>query len=160
MMRSVLLRFDFGLGFFGSLPAPGTWGSIFGLALAWVLPFQAHVVLFILFSFIGLIACPAVVREFGEPDPQWFIWDEVCGMMLSVLWAPKTPVVYAAAFLLFRFLDARKPWPIWTFERHTGPKGILLDDLAAGALTAAALPWIIKALSYATTQAHVSLPAF
>ena len=60
--------------------------------------------------------------------------DEVCGMMATVLWLPKTLPVFIAAFLLFRLLDIWKPWPISWLQDQKHPFSIMHDDLAAGLL--------------------------
>jgi len=58
------------------------------------------------------------------------------------------PVSWAWAlvgFLFFRLFDIWKPWPIgWIDKNIGGGLGIMLDDLAAGALT-----WIFL---FAATQ--------
>ena len=56
-------------------------------------------------------------------------------MMLSVLWLPKTPVVFLAGFILFRLLGILKPWPLSRLQKNPHPSSIMWDDLAAGALT-------------------------
>jgi phosphatidylglycerophosphatase A len=45
----------------------------------------------------------------------------------------------AAGFVLFRLLDITKPWPVRALERLPGGWGIVLDDIAAGAIGALAL---------------------
>ena len=136
-MRPARLRSFFGLGFIGDWPGAGTWASLVAIVPAWFLPQGPLLTLTVIFSLVGLLACRPVVDAFKAEDPQWFVWDEVCGMMLSVAWAMKTPACYAAAFVLFRVLDIWKPWPIRWFEKNTGAVGIMTDDLAAGAVTAA-----------------------
>jgi phosphatidylglycerophosphatase A len=45
-----------------------------------------------------------------------------------------------AGFVLFRFFDMVKPWPIgWLDKRVHGGLGIMLDDLVAGVMSALAL---------------------
>jgi phosphatidylglycerophosphatase A len=48
-------------------------------------------------------------------------------------------VFAAAGFLLFRFFDVVKVWPIKVFEKFPGGIGIVADDLAAGYFAAACL---------------------
>jgi phosphatidylglycerophosphatase A len=48
------------------------------------------------------------------------------------------PWLYPLAFALFRLLDIAKPWPISWLDRELGGGwGVMLDDIAAGAVTAA-----------------------
>ncbi len=125
-----------GLGFLGTLPWPGAWGSLAGIILCWFLPAQHLLLATILVSFFAIFLCKPVVATSGIYDPQWFILDEVCGMTLSVLWVPKTVGLYLVGYALFRFFDVLKPWPIYKLEKNTGDEGIVWDDLAAGAVTA------------------------
>ena len=119
----------------GYLPfAPGTFASLAGLALAW----WAHPVLLyllILFSVLGLLVCRASETFYGKKDPSRFVMDEVCGMMLSVLWLPRQAWVFVIAFLVFRALDIWKPWPIKILQQQSHPHSIMWDDLAAGFFT-------------------------
>ena len=108
-MKAAWLRPFFGLGFVGDWPGGGSWASLIALLPAWFLPFNVLLALTALFSLAGLLFCRSVVREFQNEDPAWFVWDEVCGMMLSVLWAPKTFAFYALALALFRLFDIWKP---------------------------------------------------
>lgn len=77
----------------------------------------------------------------GHADPGWVVSDEVAGQALACLgalhlggWIP-----LLAAFVLFRVLDIVKPGPIGALERVPRGWGVLLDDLAAGALSGAAV---------------------
>ncbi len=87
---------------------------------------------FLFFCVAGFWVCRASQKVFGTQDPKQFVMDEVCGMMLSVLWIPKEPGFFLIAFLLFRALDIWKPWPISKIQKNRHPSAILWDDLAAG----------------------------
>ncbi len=118
----------------GYLPwAPGSFGSLAGLLIGWYF-YGALPSLTIVFCFLGFMLCKPAVAAFLSPDPPSFVLDEVSGMMLSVLWLPKTPVVFLAGFILFRLLDILKPWPISRIQKSPNPSSIMWDDLAAGAL--------------------------
>jgi Phosphatidylglycerophosphatase A and related proteins len=52
-------------------------------------------------------------------------------------------------FVLFRFFDIAKPWPISKVDRECrGGMGIMLDDLLAGVLTFVLAPVICILLGY------------
>ena len=130
-----------GLGF---LPAaPGTWGSIGGVALWWLtVPLGAGIqaLLLVLAAIPAALICGACARRAGEGDPSFVVLDEVLGMYLALLFLSPSWLWVAAAFALFRLLDIAKPWPVSLMERRfSGGAGILLDDLMAGAMTAIAL---------------------
>ncbi len=128
-------RFAATFGYLGFLPkAPGTYASLAAVMLAWTGEgILFHLVLFL--SVIGFLCATQAERIFASKDPSVFVLDEVCGMMLAVLWLPKSVILYGAAFALFRAFDILKPGPVGWAERKTGSGGILWDDLAAGALT-------------------------
>lgn len=120
----------------GYLPwAPGTWGSLAGLLIAWFTPEPCRTLLFLFMCVLGFYACPRAVTAYKAKDPSGFVMDEVCGMMLAVLWLPKAAWVALVGFLLFRFFDSVKPWPISWVQKRNSPSCILWDDLLAGAFT-------------------------
>lgn len=138
-----------GLGAGYSPIAPGTAGSLVGLALFWPMqrlsgPFQ--VALVVLAFFVGVFASSVVAERAGRKDPGLVTVDEVVGMWTSLLFVPLTPVTLAAGFFLFRLLDVLKPYPARALEDLPGGWGIMSDDLMAGlyanlALRAALLAW-------------------
>ena len=117
--------------YLGALPAGGTWGSAAGWTIAWIFPAKGFLLL-LPFCAMGYALTLVAEESFGSRDPGAFVWDEVCGMMLSVLWLPKNLTVCAAAFALFRVLDIWKPWPISMLQKMKHPFSIMHDDLAAG----------------------------
>ena len=117
--------------YLGELPAGGTWGSLVGWVLAWYF-FQIGLPLFAVLCVIGYAFTLIAEKSFGSKDPSAFVLDEVCGMMLSVLWLPKTVTLYVAALILFRFFDIVKPWPISILQKMKHPFSIMHDDLVAG----------------------------
>lgn len=127
----------------GCLPlAPGTFGSLAGLLIAWYF-YGALPYLVVLFSVIGFVICKPAVAVFSAKDPSSFVLDEVCGMMLSVLWLPRVWFVLLLGLLLFRLFDTWKPWPIRLIQQNPNPLSILWDDLAAGALVNVVLQALI-----------------
>ena len=122
----------FGMGFIPLVPA--TWASAAAAALAWVLPGPLEAWVLAL-SAAGFSVCRESQKVFLSADPKQFVMDEVCGMMLSVLWLPKNFYVYLCAFILFRVLDSCKPWPISRIQDSPRTASIMWDDLAAGFFT-------------------------
>jgi phosphatidylglycerophosphatase A len=123
----------FGAGY--SPIAPGTAGSLIGLALFWPLHMAApwvQVVATVAVYFAGVAASTRLARNLGRKDPGAAVVDEVVGMWVSLLFLPFTPLTALAAFLLFRALDVFKPWPARQFESLPGGWGIMTDDVMAG----------------------------
>ena len=136
------------LGFVGHMPkAPGTWGSLAAVILApWLfIPFSLSVKIVILAAlfFIGSRACFAAEKTFGRKDPGQAVIDEVLGQWVTFLFITSASLsVLAMGFLLFRFFDIVKPFPIRSSENWlTRGYSVMLDDLLAGiyAMTALAL---------------------
>lgn len=130
----------FGLG--RSPWAPGTVGSIGALLVAVLVPSEVYPLAIGGLAAAAALAGPAVADRMiaagggSDPDPQHFVLDEAAGMWIALLRfeKPEHWTVYAAAFVLFRALDIAKPWPIGRLERAHGGLGVMLDDLAAGAI--------------------------
>ena len=134
------LAFGFGTGL--APVAPGTFGSLPGVLLAWAtlgLGLPAQIGIAVVISLAGVYLCGESARRIGVHDHGGIVWDEICGMYVTLLVAPPTVTGWILAFVLFRFMDIVKPWPIRDLDhRLGGGSGIMLDDLVA-ALYAALL---------------------
>jgi phosphatidylglycerophosphatase A len=142
------LAFGFGAGL--APRAPGTFGSAVGLVAAWwlldvPLPWRVLVVLAVIGA--GIWICGESARRLNRHDDQRIVFDEIAGVLLTSLAIEnKTLVALALVFVLFRFFDIVKPWPIRDVDHSLrGGLGIMLDDLIA-ALYAAACVATIRVL--------------
>jgi len=138
----------FGAGF--SPIAPGTAGSLVGLALFWPLqltPPWVQVLVTVAVYFAGVAASTRLAQRLGRKDPGAAVVDEVVGMWLALLFLPFTPATAAAAFLLFRVLDVFKPYPARQLESLPGGWGIMTDDVIAGVYANLVLRAVLLALA-------------
>jgi phosphatidylglycerophosphatase A len=118
---------------------PGTAGAVGGLifaaAFVWLgfgQPWHLSI-LAIACTPIGIWASTATARSAGKKDPGFIVVDEVLGQWLTLAAAPAYEWQWIlAAFVLFRFFDIAKPWPVRKFELLPEGTGIVADDLAAG----------------------------
>jgi phosphatidylglycerophosphatase A len=136
---------------FGSGLAPvaqGTFGSLAAI-LPWLLlrhlSLPINLLVIALGFVVGVVACDIAGRSLGVDDHRSLVWDEFIGQWIALLpalfFAPWWVVV--AGFVLFRFFDVLKPWPIRWLDRHVkGGLGVMLDDVLAGVLAAAVL-WLL-----------------
>jgi phosphatidylglycerophosphatase A len=126
-------------------PGPGTYGSVAALLL-WVL--AAHrwhgvelavgtAVAALAATMIGIPAATIVARESGREDPGFVVIDEVAGQGIALIGIRADWEHALLALALFRLFDIWKPWPVRRLERLPGGAGIMLDDVAAGALALA-----------------------
>ncbi len=161
-----LLTSCFGLG---RLPlAPGTWGSlppmvIFGLMSQMHAPAVIISIVMAALIIAGSIICvrfaPAVIAATGKTDPREVVADELAGQALTFLVIEflaipfsdqeifstgQVWVITAGGFLLFRFFDIVKLWPIRKLEKLPEGWGVLADDLMAGAFAAIVLQIVIR----------------
>lgn len=143
--------FAFGFGAGLAPAAPGTFGTLVGIPvfflLAW-LPATLYVIATLLLFFFGCWACGASSRLLQVHDYPGFVFDEIVGFLITCLplvigstgktWHPAALML--AAFALFRAFDILKPWPISFVDRRVGGGfGIMLDDALAGLAAAGAL---------------------
>ncbi len=114
--------------------APGTVGSFITLIGLWLIPFTraALVWTLVVVTALGLWAGSRVERALGTRDPGLIVIDEVAGMLLAVLFLPRTIPVLVTAFLLFRLFDIWKPFPARESQALSGGLGVMVDDLIAG----------------------------
>jgi len=167
------LATGFGSGYLR--PAPGTWGTLAGLA-AWLLLVgtvrrsaggPATGILLaapLVLTLVAVWASERVVRETGLKDPSFIVIDEWAGV-----WFALTPLLFtatprpeswllmaarlAAPFLLFRLFDIWKPGPVDAAQRLPGGWGVVLDDVLAG-LLAGLLTWPLDRWLAVQAQLH------
>jgi phosphatidylglycerophosphatase A len=110
--------------------APGTFGSLIGLLLWYLLPDSAPlqlVAIAIVFG-VGCWSGSVAERHFGSIDPSPVVLDEVMGMWITLLLNPVGWQGAIIAFLLFRLVDVIKPYPANRLERLHGGVGVMADD--------------------------------
>lgn len=142
-LRDPVRLLALGLGS-GLVPAaPGTAGSLVGLAAAllaaqWGAWLAAAITAVVVLA--GFWICGEGARRLGVHDHPAIVWDEIAGMMITMLAAPRGWGWAALAFALFRLFDIVKPWPIRAIDHGMrGGAGIMLDDVLAGILAALGL---------------------
>lgn len=140
-----LITSFFGIGHLR--PAPGTWGSLAALPVAWALhvlggPGLLGLGLIVVIA-SGWWATHLEIMGKTEKDPSWIVIDEVAGQWVAFLpvsigaahvGAPLTALWpgWIVAFAAFRLFDIWKPGPIGWADRRGGAFGVMADDLLAG----------------------------
>jgi phosphatidylglycerophosphatase A len=160
-----------GIGY--SPQAPGTLGSLVGLAIYAVVSFGIPIKAFAFgvantpgvlaggralrvsitcaviaaaLAFIGVWAANRVVAFSGIKDPQFVVIDETSGQFLALFLAlaPVNWKYLLLGFILFRVFDIWKPFPVRQAESLHAGWGIMADDWVAGIYAALGL-WLARA---------------
>ena len=145
--------FATGLGIGLRVPAPGTFGAIWGLPLAWVVgqtgPWWAQLLAISALLLMGVPLTQRAAQDLGGvKDPGCIVWDEIATVPLVFLWVPLDSWwIGLLGFGLHRLFDISKPWPCRQLERFPGGWGIMADDVGAGLYASLALWGASMALS-------------
>jgi phosphatidylglycerophosphatase A len=136
------LAFGFGSGLAAKMP--GTFGTLAALPLVVLLShfssFSVYLTVTILVCVLGIWICGKTAEDMGVHDDSSIVWDEVAGMLITMLAVPLSWETVLVGFMLFRFFDIIKPWPISYLDEHVhGGFGIMIDDVLAGLLAVACL---------------------
>ena len=127
-----------GLGFGSGLApkAPGTFGTIAAIPVYLLiepLGLDLYILLTVLAFFVGIPICQQSADWIGKEDPSAVVWDEIVGYLVTMITAPQGWQWVFIGFILFRFFDILKPWPIsWLDKNLHGGFGIMVDDVFAG----------------------------
>lgn len=153
-LRNPLMLLALGFGS-GLLPkAPGTWGTVVGVGLyAAIMPFgiEALAVVTLMVTATGFPICGVAARRLGVHDHGAIVWDEIAGVLITLLFVPFDWTWMLVAFVAFRVFDVLKPWPISRLDREVGGGlGIMLDDVLAGlaaGLLLYGLGWLLPGIT-------------
>jgi len=132
-------------GFFsGLLPkAPGTWGSVVGVIIAYLVilffpnPNLTIILLAVLFTIIGIKLVNEYEQNGGIHDDKRIVIDEIAGVLIAigVLGNLKEDslIKLFLAFISFRLFDIWKPSIIGKIDKKApGGLGVMGDDILAG----------------------------
>ena len=136
----------------GYLPlAPGTFGSLVGVGIFWLLVRVNPLVIVVAIlavTFAGIWAGSRVEQVSGRKDPGKVVVDEVAGQMIALfpltLFARWSTGAVILSFILFRFFDIVKPYPANRLQDMDGGMGIMFDDLVAGVYGAIVVSIILR----------------
>ena len=150
-IRKTIIKIISTFFYIGYLPfIPGTFGSIAGVFLYYLL--KDSISIYTIFSCIliilGFLVSGPAERMLNKKDARCITIDEICGMLLSLIFLPYDIKIVVLAFILFRILDALKPFPLDRLQRLKGGPGIMADDLVAGLYTNIILQIVLKLVSF------------
>lgn len=150
-MRNPIHFLAFGFGSGLAPKAPGTFGTLAAIPVWYLfaqLPLWGYLLATLAVIAIGPWLCGRTSRDMGVHDHGGIVWDEIAGFLVTMIAAPVSWPALLLGFLLFRFFDVIKPWPIgWLDRRVHGGTGIMLDDLLAGVYAAVLLQVALAGLA-------------
>lgn len=130
--------------FLGYFPfASGTVGSAAAVGVVWYLHRRIPVLFapeslmlywlaIVALTVIGFAVCSRALELFGREDPPQIVFDEFIGQVITFFMVPITIRTLVLGFLLFRFFDIIKPYPVHVMEDLDDGIGVTMDDVAAG----------------------------
>ena len=144
----------FGIGKIKKIP--GTFASLFTTLLLFflfnILNFSPNIILVIivLIFFISFFAIKIYIKDLSNKDPKEVVIDEVIGQSIPLyLYEVSHNITndsidslkfYLIIFILFRFFDIVKPFPVNYFDKNfKNSFGVIMDDVCAGLYVALVL---------------------
>ena len=137
----------FGIGKLKKIP--GSYASlvttIFLFFLFHILNFSPNIFLIaiIIIFLISLYAVNIFIKNLDNKDPKEVVIDEFIGQSIPIYLyeishgteksTDEAIIFYAVCFVLFRFFDIKKPFPVSFFDRNfKNSFGVIMDDVCAG----------------------------
>lgn len=131
--------------------APGTFGSIPGVALAFAttaLPLWLEIPAVTAFAIAAIPFCDVAEKSLGIKDDGRIVADEWMLFPIAVAGLPLASLPWwmiAVFFLVTRFVDIVKPPPARSLQSIPGGRGIVVDDFVAN-IYSLAVNWTIYVL--------------
>jgi phosphatidylglycerophosphatase A len=120
------------------------------------LPLISYLLITTFLFIAGIWICTYAAEKFGVHDHPAIVIDEIVGYLITMIAAPGGWVAITVGFVLFRLLDAIKPWPVSWFDRNVnGGLGIMLDDVVAGIIALAVIQGLVY---FQVLPCEISLP--
>jgi len=137
MLRNPLHLLSLGFGSGLSPHAPGTMGTLVAVPLYLMLSrleLIAYLIAIASGFILGIYVCNYTSKALGVHDHSGIVWDEIIGYWITMIAVPAPTWQWIlTGFVLFRFFDIVKPWPVNLADKHLpGGFGIMIDDVLAG----------------------------
>ena len=137
----------FGLGKIPKIP--GTFGSLATVIILYIffhiLEFSSNIILIglIIIFIFSFSAVATHIKNKENKDPKEVIIDEFIGQSIPIYLyeishgtiksSDEALIFYGVCFILFRFFDIAKPFPVNYFDKnYKNSFGVIMDDVCAG----------------------------
>ena len=126
---------SFGVG--NSKLFPGTLASLITLPIVWLIKDFLSLIFFLItllfYSIISFFFIRICIRNITNKDPKYIVADEHIGQSIALIFCDQKVLDYLVSFILFRFFDVVKPFPINIVDKNMkNACGVILDDILAG----------------------------
>ena len=128
---------------------PGTFGSLVTIIILYFLfhtfNISSNLILLglIIIFIYSFYAVTSHIENIEDKDPKEIVIDEFIGQSIPIYLyevshgTEKSPneaiIFYAVCFILFRFFDIKKPFPVSFFDKnYKNSFGVIMDDVCAG----------------------------
>ena len=137
--------------------APGTFGTLAGLLciipiFSTITMYQFQYLIYVTFL-LGTIATKIYIKYVKRDDPKEVVIDEVLGIFITLaickyyIFEISNNYIFLFSFLLFRFFDILKPFPISIVDKNMkNALGVMLDDVIAGIFAGVLIVFVVKVL--------------
>ncbi|MBN2460838.1 MAG: phosphatidylglycerophosphatase A [Candidatus Cloacimonetes bacterium] len=135
---------------------PGTAATLITACILYLVPVANYSFLltgkgYLFFTFaallISVILMTITEKELGKDDRR-IVLDEAWGYLVSIMFLKKSLIIMISAFVLFRFFDIIKPFPVNLLQRLPGGWGIVSDDIMAGLYTNILLHLLLSVIHF------------
>ena len=137
----------FGLGKIKKIP--GTFGSLATILILYIffhifkIPSNIIILFLLIIFFYSFYAVSTHIKNSSNKDPGEIIIDEFIGQSIPIYIyeishgtnkdSTDAIIFYAICFILFRFFDIVKPFPVSFFDKNfKNSFGVIMDDVVAG----------------------------
>ena len=144
---NILFVTMFGLGKIPKIP--GTFGSLATIIILYIffhtlnLSSNSILICLIIIFIFSFSAVANYIKDSENKDPKEVVIDEFIGQSIPIYLyeishgteksADEAMIFYAICFVLFRFFDIVKPFPVSFFDKNfKNSFGVIMDDVCAG----------------------------
>ncbi len=126
---------SFGVG--NSKLFPGTLASLITLPIVWLIrdffSLNFFLIILVFYSLISYFLIKICIKNIEDKDPKYIVTDEHIGQSISLIFCDQEILDYITSFILFRFFDIFKPFPIYLVDKYVkNAFGVIFDDVLAG----------------------------
>ena len=150
----------------GKVPKiPGTFGSLATVIILYiffhVLNITSNVILIVLITIfiLSFLSVAFHIKDNDNKDPKEIIIDELIGQSIPIYLyeishgteksSDEAIIFYSICFILFRFFDIVKPFPVSYFDKnYKNSFGVIMDDVCAGFYVVLSLICLMVLKSY------------